>query len=151
MALIPDIADAIVAALNLPAEERGAEWSADFTAARAYVPTYELADLAELRVTVVPRGIELSLASRVEAQRDVQVDVAVQQKLAWASNAEVDALVGLTEEIAEYLRGRRRFELAGGGVALWVRTENVPIYSPEHLAELRTFSSVLTLTLRVVS
>jgi hypothetical protein len=32
-----------------------------------------------------------------------------------------------------------------------VRCENVPIYSPEHLAEKRVFTAVVTLTYRVVS
>jgi hypothetical protein len=31
-----------------------------------------------------------------------------------------------------------------------VRTENVPVYAPEHLEEYRQFTSVLTLTFRVV-
>jgi exodeoxyribonuclease V alpha subunit len=34
--------------------------------------------------------------------------------------------------------------------ASWLRTENEPVYSPGHLEELRQFTSVLTLTFRVV-
>jgi hypothetical protein len=49
--------------------------------------------------------------------------------------------MGLVQEFAEVVRARGRF-----GDAAWVRTENVPIYSQEHLAELRQFTSVLTVT-----
>jgi hypothetical protein len=51
------------------------------------------------------------------------------------------------EEIGLFLRDRR---LAACPAAVWLRTENVPIYAPEHLDELRQFTSVLTLTFRVV-
>jgi hypothetical protein len=54
--------------------------------------------------------------------------------------------MALVQEIAEFIRSTGRF-----GDASWVRTENVPIYSQEHLAELRQFTSVLTLTLRVIA
>jgi len=79
----------------------------------------------------------------------VQIDVAVQKKLHEADpdaiGTEIDALMGLVEELAEFLRTKRQF-----GDAVWVRTENSPIYSQEHLGELRQFTSVLTATLRVV-
>ena len=54
--------------------------------------------------------------------------------------------MGLVQEIAEFVRATGRF-----GDAAWVRTENVPIYSQEHLGELRQFTSVLTLTLKVMT
>ena len=64
-----------------------------------------------------------------------------------AQAAELDGLMGLVEEIADFLRGRR---LAGAQDASWVRTANAPVYSAEHLGELRQFTSVLTLTFRVL-
>ena len=88
----------------------------------------------------------MSTAGRGLAASDIQIDVAVQKKLASADNAEIDALMGLVQEIAEFIRSTGRF-----GDGSWVRTENVPIYSPEHLGELRQFTSVLTLTLKVMT
>ena len=72
-------------------------------------------------------------------------DVAVQKKLDAADNAEIDALMGLVEELAEFLRTTRQF-----GDAVWVRTENSPVYSQEHIGEMRQFTSVLTLTYRAM-
>jgi hypothetical protein len=34
--------------------------------------------------------------------------------------------------------------------AMWVKTENLPIYSPEHLETKQVFTSLLTFTFRVV-
>ena len=140
MAMIADIAGAVVTALN------GHTFSQPFTAARAYLPVFDLKDMKDLHVTVVPRGVEMTTAGRGLAASDIQIDVAVQKKLSGADNAEIDALMGLVQEIAEFIRSTGRF-----GDASWVRTENVPIYSPEHLGELRQFTSVLTLTLKVMT
>lgn len=140
MALIPDIAEAIVAALN------GHTFSRPLAAARAYRPVFDLKEMVDLHVTVVPKGVELSTAGRGLAQSDVQIDIGVQKKLASGDNAEIDSLVGLVQEIAEFVRATGRF-----GDATWVKTENVPLYSQEHLGELRQFTSVLTLTLRVTT
>ncbi len=140
MALIADIAEAVVTALN------GHTFSQPFTAARAYRPVFDLKDMTDLHVTVVPKGVELTTAGRGLAQSDVQIDIGVQKKLAVGDNAEIDALMPLVQEIAEFIRATGRF-----GDATWVKTENTPIYSQEHLAELRQFTSVLTLTLRVMT
>lgn len=140
MALIADIAEAIVTALN------GHTFSQPFTAARAYRPVFDLKDMTDLHVTVVPKGVELTTAGRGLAQSDVQIDIGVQKKLASGDNAEIDALMGLVQEVAEFVRATGRF-----GEAAWVKTENTPIYSQEHLGELRQFTSVLTLTLRAMA
>ena len=143
MARITDIADAVVAAMN------GHTFSQAFTAARAYRPVFELQDMKDLRVTVVPKAVELTTAGRGLAQSDVQIDIGVQKKLAApgsTDDAEIDALMGLVQEIAEFIRATGRF-----GDAAWIKTDNAPIYSQEHLGELRQFTSVLTLTLRVMT
>jgi hypothetical protein len=140
VSIIADIADAVVAALN------GHQFSQEFTAMRAYRPEYDLRELADLRVTVVPKSVEMTTAGRGLAQSDIQIDLAVQRKLSSGDNAEIDALMGLVQEVAEFIRSTGRF-----GDAVWVKTENSPIYSQEHLGEMRLFTSVLTLTLRVMS
>ena len=140
MARITDIADAVVAAMN------GHTFSQAFTAARAYRPVFELQDMKDLRVTVVPKAVELTTAGRGLAQSDVQIDIGVQKKLADTDDAEIDALMGLVQEIADLIRATGRF-----GDAAWIKTDNAPIYSQEHLGDLRQFTSVLTLTLRVMT
>ena len=128
-----------------------ADFSQDFEAQRRVRPSVELADLAELRVTVVPKGFEASVASRSLSQYDVQVDIGIQKKLPAGADedTEVATMCGLVEEVADFLKGKR---LEGTGwSASWVRPAvNDPVYSTEHLAEKRVFTSVLTLTYRVM-
>jgi len=147
MAAIVDIAAAVVAELNGSEGPKFGTPPAGLNAERAYRPTFDLADMKDLHVTVVPRGVELQGASRSMVQADVQIDIGVQRKLAAADNAEIDALMALAEQIGDFFRTHR---LAGAPDASWVRTENVPIYSPEHLDQLRQFTSVLTVTFRVL-
>ena len=142
MTSIINIADALVAALNAHT------FTEPFTAARTYRPDFDLKDMNDLHVTVVPQGIEMSTLGRNVVQDDVQIDMAVQKRLSAPENeeAELDALMALVREVADFIRATGQFD---GGV--WTNTENVPIYSQEHLAELRQFTSVLTLTFRVIA
>ncbi|HOX08383.1 MAG TPA: hypothetical protein PK280_18455 [Planctomycetota bacterium] len=140
-AILPQIADAVAAELN------SATLSMPVTAVRAYQPIFELADMKTLHVTVVPKGLEQELGSRGSTPREAKVDVAVQKKLATTDPAEVDPLMQLVEEIAAVFKLKR---LAHEPLVVWVKTENVPIYSQEHMAELRQFTSVLTFTFRIM-
>jgi len=141
MAYVIDIADAVVAEL---AE---GSFSQSFTPVRRVLPGHELADLKDLRVTVVPKALEIESASRAASRFDVQVDVGIQKRVGAAMDAEVADLLGLVEEIAEFLRKR---PLTAEPRAMWVTTANEPVYAPEHLLEQRTFTSVLTLTYRAM-
>ena len=140
MAVITDIAGAVVQELN------GHTFSLPLTAARHYRPVFDLKDMATLHVAVVPKGAQVERLDRSRSQFEYQVDVAVQKKFEKGDAAELDPLVGLAEEIAAHFRAGR---LAAYPEAVCVRTEHAPIYAPEHMDELRQFTSVLTLTFRV--
>ena len=142
MPTVVEVAEAVKTALNAGA------FSMPFTAERRYLPRFELEEMEELHVTVVPKGVELVQASRGRSQTDVKVDVAVQKKLEAADAAELDPLMALVEEIAEHFKARR---LPGMPQAVWLKTENVPVYSQEHMQELRQFTSVVTFTFRAAT
>jgi len=139
--MITQVAEAVVAALN------SATFSQPIAATRSYLPRVELTELKSLKVTVVPSSVSVVTLSRGQTQRDVAIDVAVQKKLAHEQNADLDPLLTLAEEIAEHFRDQR---LDSFPDAAWVKTEFKPIYAPEHIEQLRTFTSVLTLTFRVI-
>jgi hypothetical protein len=147
VSVITDIADAVVAELNVAA---AALIPGGFVAERHYRPVVDLRDLADLKVTVVPRGIVITPANRAGNQHDVQIDVAVQQKVNDADQASLDALMTLVERIGQFFSRRRLSGLpgAGAGAAVWTKTENKPIYSAEHLEQFRTFTSVVTFTFK---
>ena len=146
MSLITEIADAVTAELNAAPPGTITQ---SFTAVRKVLPFYELQDLAGLKVTVVPKAVEITGSTRSASQHDFTIDIGIQKKLGSpnALEAEVESLGAVVDQIAEYLRQRK---LTAAPFAVWVSTINDPVYAPEHLLEKRVFTSVLTLTYRAL-
>jgi hypothetical protein len=142
MSVITDVADAIVAELN------AAELGQTIHAVRAYLPQYKLSEMQNLHVTVVPKGIVLANPDRSRSQSDYSIDVAVQKKFSTGSNAELDSLLELVQEIIQLFRTKQRLDSFPN--AFWLKTEVPVLYAPEHMEQLRQFTCVLTLTYRVV-
>jgi hypothetical protein len=135
------VADAVAAHIN------AGTYSRPVTAARVYQPAFTLEDLKDLRVSVVPRTVGISAASRDSSIFECVIDVGVQQKLPPANEqAEIDALLDLAEEIADRLRLTR---LPGVPEAAWAGIAHEPVVSSEALEQHRVFTSVLSVTYRV--
>jgi len=140
MSVLLLIADAVVDSLN------AASLSQELTAERHYQPVFDLPEMVDLHVSVVPKGIEVLASSRNQNQHDYAIDIGIQQKV--ADDSESDALMTLAEEIADHFRrGRVQVEGVGSIPVLKVGTE--PVFAPEHLTEKRVFTSIITLTFRV--
>lgn len=138
MSVSIDIAEAVLTELN------AGQFSHQFTAVRAATMMYELKDMTDLHVTVIPRSIENTTSSRAKRQRDVAIDVVVQQKLAEGDNNEIDPLIGLAEEIEDFFALRRLDAVA----AVCIDGVVDPLYLSKHLDDLRQFTSVVRLTFR---
>lgn len=134
------LADAVVAGLN------AGTFSLPFTVQRGYRPAAELPDLAAVKVTVIPKSLAITAASRADGFYDCALDIGVQRKVNLDDPAELDALMRLVEELADHLRFKR---LDGFPAAAWLSIENDPIFAPEHLEKEHVFTSVLTVTYRV--
>lgn len=137
MSVLNDLANAVKEQLNATA------FSLEFTATRSYLPVIDLEDAETLHVTVVPRGRMSQVQSRGKAGREYRIDIGVQKRVTPETLAELDALCGLVEELIEAFEGRRAPLY---GAAVCTKIENDPAYWPEHLNELRQFTSVVTLT-----
>jgi hypothetical protein len=138
---ITAIADALAAHIN------AGTFSQPVSAERVYQPAFTLEDLATLRVSVVPRTVSITAASRDSSAFECVVDVGVQKKLpAENDQAEIDGLLELTEEIADHLRLKR---LPDAPDAAWVGIAHEPVVSSESLEQHRVFTSVLSVTYRV--
>jgi hypothetical protein len=144
MGIAIDIADAVTAEVNtaglLPS---------GITAKRRVLPEFELKDLAELKVTVVPRSLNITGSTRVSSQYEIAIDIGLQKKLTAADtlDTEVAALGTLVDQITSHLQRR---PLAGFPWATWVSIANDPLYVPEHLAQQSVFTSILTVTYRAI-
>lgn len=133
-AAILDVADAVVTALN------AATLSAAFTAVRGYIATHELPDMDTLRVTVMPAADDIKRDTRSSAKHRFTIDVGVQKKPSTVSNAMLDPLTLLAQEIADYfLYGNRT---AG---AILISPEIKVLFIQKDLRELGQFTAVVRL------
>lgn len=138
-AKIIEIAEAVKDELN------AGSFSQSFTAERLYEPQFELPEMKTLRVSVVPKGVTLAPATRSSDFVDYAIDVAVQKKI--ADDSETDELMTLVQEIVDFFSRR---VLSGATGASWVKTENNPVWDPTHMRELRQFTSLITVTYRML-
>jgi hypothetical protein len=128
------LADAVVASL------REGTFSRSFLPARRLLPVRELAELDELRVTVVPRSLESIPLARTTERRTFVIDLGVQQRIREDVELDTAAVMAVAEEIAEYLRTHP----LAASEASYVGHTIDPVYSPEHLEEMRVATSVVT-------
>ena len=129
------IADAVVAEL------RAGQFTSSFVPVRKLLPVRELSELDELRVTVMPRAMESVPLARNTERRTYTIDIGVQQRVGQDVEHDAAVVMGVSEEIAEFLRNRALDEKKE---ASYVGHGIDPIYSPEHLEELRVATSVVT-------
>jgi hypothetical protein len=136
------IADAVTASLN------AGTFSLPIQAQRLHQPSFTLDELKDLHVSVVPRSVAVSAATRETSLYDVAVDVGVQKKIAAAAEGEqeIDDLLNLVEELGDHLRLKR---LPDFPEAAWVSIAHEPIVAAEHLDQHRQFTSIITVTYRV--
>jgi hypothetical protein len=128
------IADAVVAELRI------GQFAPAFVPLRL-LPVRELSELDELRVTVIPRAMESVPLARTTEKRTYTIDIGVQQRVKQDVEHDAAVVMGVAEEIAEFLRNKT---LSEKKEASYVGHGIDPIYSPEHLEELRVATSVVT-------
>jgi len=134
---IIDVANAIVTELN------AATFSQPVTAERGFLPTFDLQEMNELKVTVVPKEDDGKLDTRNQSTHDYAIDIGIQKKPPNIDNTELDPLMLLTQEIADHFL----FGKQAAGATLISPTVRI-LYLQEHLQKLRQFTSVVTLTFR---
>ncbi len=127
----------------------GASFSIPFESQVLLKPLFDLTDLGDLKVTVVPVSLGLEKIARGISSGQYEIDIAVQQKLPTETmDADIESLMDLVLEIAQFL-DTTPLEYQTGKHAAAVKTDIKPIYSMEHLAEYKVFTSVVTVTYKV--
>ncbi len=141
-----DIAKAIVIELNSAPSET---FSENFTAIFKLVPKYEISELSELKVTVVPRTYDMANLTRAATEYDFTIDIGIQKKLTTADvEAECVELYPVVDEIIDFLR---KLEFTQTPWAKQTTISNSPVVSVEHLDENRVFSSLITIGYKAVA
>jgi hypothetical protein len=139
------IADAVTYELNQ------GDFAQEFSAARMYTPDFNLSDLLELHVSVVPRAFHRVRLTRGQWQYDYQIDVTIKQRLAdeqtqAATDVWCDGLMILVQQIADFLRAAN---LTNYPAAKSVEGENAPAYDQDDLRQERLFTSVVSQVYRL--
>lgn len=146
MSVLVQIADAVAASINAGAA--GGVFSEPLEAVRSHRPSFDMQELADLRVSVVPRSTVITALARLQSQYECTVDVGIQQRVPAGDggDARVDALLELAEAIGDHLRHKRLPEFPE---AAWSSIAHDPVLAPEHLDERSTLTTVLSVTYRV--
>lgn len=137
--LLLQVAEAVTYEINLGI------YSQSVVAVRYYQPRFDLKEMDDLHVSVVPRSILEKQLSRALTSYDCGIDVGIQQRSPM-DQATLDGLTLLVAEIADRLR---TVPLTALPDARLMALNNEPVFAPDHLDELRQFTSVLSLTYRV--
>ena len=141
MKLAIDIADAIVTELD------GNTFSEPLVVTRRVLPEYEIAELKALTVTIVPKSVQINNITRQSSSFDVAIDIGIQQKIGKDTDTEVARLSDVVSEIVSFLNRRKLADMSG---AIFLSIANEPVYAPEHLSEKRLFTSIVTVTYKVI-
>ena len=135
MSIASNVAQAVVSALKTQ------KFSMPFEPVLSVLPSYEPAELATLRVSVVPRAMEIERVSRNSSRYTVTVDIGIQKRIDNSPEETVASLGELTDELNFFLKDN---PLEEEPAAQWNSISNEPLYVPEHLSQKRIFTSVLT-------
>lgn len=104
-----------------------------------FFPEFELRDLDDMRVVVVPHSTEYKTVSRGRHEEVLKVQIGFLKR---GSEENLDDLLQTVEKIGlGFLNGK-----LGGATCVCVAYN--PIYSPEHLRERGQFTSVIELAFR---
>ncbi len=118
------------------------EFSQPFEPKMLVLPVFESAELEVLRVSVVPRTLEIDRVTRASSKYTVGIDIGIQKRITGTPEETVATIGTLVDEIADFLKSH---DLSQFPAAQWHGLVNEPIYVPEHLSQRRTFTSVLSL------
>jgi len=135
-----DLADQVVLTLN------DGGYQPAFTAVRKLFPFYELKDLTQLHVTVLPKSVNMAVSTRTKDELDYQIDVAVQKTVKTPDDAEINSLMQLALAIAKSFRGKVYPDFN----AVCIKQSIDPLYSIEHIQPPSVFTSVITLDFKVI-
>ena len=102
-------------------------------------PEFELRDLDDLRVVVVPHSTEYKTVSRGRNEEILKVQIGFLKR---GSEENLDDLLQTIEKIGLGFLNRK----LGGATCVCVAYN--PIYSPEHLRERGQFTSIIELSFR---
>ena len=119
------------------------------TISRVILPMLTVEELEKrtLKISVVPKDVDSEIASRTEDFNEYKIDIGIQQKVN-DIDTEVPTLLLFVKEVLNFIK---RKKLPTTPQAHYVRLQNKPIYDVKQLAEAKVFTTVITVTYKVLS
>jgi len=134
------LADQIAVSLN-------AQFAGEFSAVRSFIPEHELQQLAALKVSIIPGGLEASeLLDDDFTQDDNQVGVAFQKRVNRSSDEEAREVLRLVRRVRKWISRNRLIEIGDEQFAI-IDMRQEPYVDAELLESGHLFSG-LVLTIR---
>lgn len=140
---------------SLAARLSAAEYTTAYpslVAQKAYLPYYDNEQMTALRVSVIPREVDITMKVRGAEQHIYAVSI-VLAKRTDGSPAQVDDLLALVEKICDLLRADAMPQAPGhpwpDGLS-WMGLSLDPVWSQEHLEERRIFFTAITVQYHAV-
>lgn len=109
-------------------------------------PRATLLDLEQLTLTVVPMAATTTPHDRASEIDDITIEIGVQQQCDGDDETKVENLIAFCTDLRRFWRGTRLL----AGAVMWRESQNDPLFFPEHLDTLNTFSSVVAIRWSVI-
>lgn len=118
-------------------------------AQQAYLPRYDLEQMGDLKVSVLPREVSITTTTRGAEQHDYTLAVVVAKRTD-GSVEQVDALLALVEKLCDHLRSNSMPYVTGEPwpAVTWFALSLEPVWSQEHLEERRVFFTAINVQYR---
>jgi hypothetical protein len=111
------------------------------------LPGVELDKLTAVpRVSVVPKSVQPQHMTRSGRADNITIDIGIQAKITGSPETDVPKLCRLVRTLLDFMWSRA---LARAPEAAFMDAGIDPVYAPEHLQQLRVFTSVLSVTYKV--
>jgi hypothetical protein len=137
MSIVTQISKAVVSELK----QNMQEFSMPFEPEMLVLPSFEPSELQTLRVSVVPRTLEIERVSRSSSKYIVGIDIGIQRRIEGTPEETVAKIGNLVDEMIQFLRDA---SLDDFPAAQWIGVTNDPVYVAEHLQQKRTFTSIVS-------
>lgn len=121
-------------------------------AKQAYLPQYDNEQMGSLKVSVLPREVEIQKTGRGAEQHDYTLAVIVAKRTD-GSTEQVDELLSLVEKICDLLRSDampQSEDYPWPAEAKWWALALEPVWSQEHLEERRIFFTAIQVQYRAI-
>ena len=111
------------------------------------LPGVELDKLTAVpQLTVVPKSVQPQHMTRAGRADNITIDIGVQAKITGRPEEDVPKLCRLARAVLDYMWG---LKLTREPEAVFMDAGIDPVYAPEHLQQLRVFTSVVSVTYKV--